>query len=801
MTRSVDPAAFEIRQCLGAGGFGEVYLATQAGTGDVALKVLHNGLDPRSQAVQRLRDEARLLGLLDHPSILSIRDLVLLDGRVALVTEYIDGLDLENLLVSRPAISLPAGLEVLSHVASALQSAFTTIGPKGRPLGLLHRDIKPGNIRVGRDGSVKLLDFGIAKATGVTREAKTRTSGVLGSFAYMAPERFDPKQVDTPAGDVCSLGFVLYELLSGGHMLLGDYDIKDLFGLALMPDRRQEVLEERLGALSAPPGVLDLLHEMLAHDPLQRPALADLSDRLDTLAGEVAGPRLKAWAASYAWPDAPHLPGGLTGRTLTGASLGTGNEPAPHTVESVVQSTLTPDQMGDDDLRDVRVAFTDERPKPGSAERQSVLTSAPIDVDDDDLPPLPEPGGPRWGLIALVGLLVLALGLGGGIAGAAGLGLFLSGGPASPPEVEPTPGPVVQRPVPPGPSVAPDPMQPVPAGPVPSVVAPVPSGPVPGGPVPDAIDPVPDAIDPVPEAQPVVAAPTPQPGDLASPGPDAVVGFGTGRDGCGTLTDIELDAALGTVAPEKRTCLEGLMRDTALKQTDRDKVGRVVLKDARAVCDNRGDCARYEALQREFFEEISQSDPDMVTGFVAYLYSTANNRPDRLAEVDQWAIRALERRDQWKGATRRSRLLQLHELRGRAAYQRFTLDSSPTNADYAVERTAEWAETLRQFNSDATPAMELCASAAGNRARCEKRVTTEAVTVTIRFASIPLGATVTIDGTDYGTTPKEVSLPHGRHTVRMALGEAEGEHAIQVGGGEAVQWLWRRDAGAWEAAF
>ncbi|MCB9679199.1 MAG: serine/threonine protein kinase [Alphaproteobacteria bacterium] len=790
-TRSVDPAAFTIRQCLGAGGFGEVYLATLAGHGDVALKVLHNGLDPRSQAVQRLRDEARLLALLDHPSILSIHDLVLLDGRVALVTEYIDGQDLEALLVARPGIPTPAGLEVLADVASALQSAFTTLGPKGKPLGLLHRDIKPGNIRVGRDGSVKLLDFGIAKATGVTREAKTRTSGVLGSFAYMAPERFDPKQADTPAGDVCSLGCVLFELLSGGDMLFGEYDIKDLFGLALMPDRREEALQERLNTLTGvPPSILDLLHEMLAYEPADRPALADLPDRLDTLAGEVPGPRLKPWASAYAWPQPPHLPGGLTGKTITGSSLG-----PPTSSGSLPQGepfVPAPDSTG----FAARTVSVDDVPRS--------LTSAPISVDFD-LPEAPRRSGPPWAIIAVVGMLVLLLGVGGGIAGAAGLGLFLAGGPEAGPDPEP-----IVRPTPPDPRPQPveppdptDPVVPAPDGPD-AVDPPVPDPPIPPEPGrPDGPQPQPVPV--VGPDTPVVDPPPWIPtGDLNPPPPDAVVGTGTGGgrvDGCGTLTDLELNATLGTLAPATRNCLQGLMRDGTMKQTDRAKVGRVLLSDSRAVCDARGDCVRYEAVQREFFEDVDQSDPDMMAAFAEFLFSTANNRQQRLQEVDLWCRRALERQTEWSGADRKRRLTRVNEIRARAAYQRFTLDPNDDNRTLAFQRTAEWAEVLRQYNFDATPAMDLCASAAGSVEKCDRRVTTEAATETVRFMSIPLGAKVRIDGKDVGETMIEVALTHGRHTIVMSHEGVSGENVIQVGGGEASQWRWRKTEGTWEAVF
>ncbi|MCA9570598.1 MAG: serine/threonine protein kinase, partial [Myxococcales bacterium] len=184
-----DLRQFSIDRCLGSGGFGEVYLATMRSPGgvesEVALKVLHRGLDPRSQPIQRLRDEARLLGTLNHPAVLKVHDLVLLDGRIALVTEYVDGADLDECI--RAGLPLRATLEVIARTADALHAAYTSTGPEGVPLHLVHRDIKPSNIRVGRHADVRLLDFGIAKAADARREARTQTHAVLGSPWYMAP--------------------------------------------------------------------------------------------------------------------------------------------------------------------------------------------------------------------------------------------------------------------------------------------------------------------------------------------------------------------------------------------------------------------------------------------------------------------------------------------------------------------------------------------------------------------------------------------------------------------------------------
>jgi serine/threonine-protein kinase len=199
---------FHIHACLGRGGFGEVYRATMSSSGgvrtEVAVKVLREDIDPGSEALKRLRDEGRLLGALRHPAILRVHDLVLLEGRVALVTEFVEGQDLDGCLSVRgvagdEAMPIRAVVAVVGEVASALEAAWSSVSPFGNvPIRLVHRDVKPANVRIGRHGEVKLLDFGIARATNVAREAQTATNSMMGSYLYMAPERFLEEQVAPP---------------------------------------------------------------------------------------------------------------------------------------------------------------------------------------------------------------------------------------------------------------------------------------------------------------------------------------------------------------------------------------------------------------------------------------------------------------------------------------------------------------------------------------------------------------------------------------------------------------------------
>jgi serine/threonine protein kinase len=315
--------SFNFRTCLGRGGFGEVYLASMTSSGgvrsDVAVKVLHAELDPRSQAIGRLRDEGKLLGQLNHPSILRVTDLVVLDGRVALVMEYVEGADLDRCL--HQGLSKRGLVEVIGRVADALNAAYTTVNTDGQPLHLIHRDIKPANIRVGRHGDVKLLDFGIARAANVPREVKTQTNALIGSSLYMAPERLDEDIKVEPSSDVFSLGSTLYEGLSGKRFYEGQ-SIRQQYMLALVRDKYEQWLAEQLRAVQhVEPALFRLVADLLAYHPEDRPTPNQLSRRCDELAESLAGESLRRWCKDREWTDVHDIGNGaFTGRTLSEAT-------------------------------------------------------------------------------------------------------------------------------------------------------------------------------------------------------------------------------------------------------------------------------------------------------------------------------------------------------------------------------------------------------------------------------------------------------------------------------------------------
>jgi serine/threonine protein kinase len=342
-TGSSDKRRFYIHNCLGSGGFGEVYLATMISSGgvqtEVAVKVLHTNLDAKSQAIQRLRDEGKLLGILNHPAILRVTDLVLLEGRIALVTEYVEGADLDDCFKADPPLSLRATIQVIGQIADALNAAYHTKAD-GEALRLVHRDVKPANIRLGKHGDVKLLDFGIARTDTIDREAKTQTNTVIGSFAYMAPERFERHETVEPQGDVYSLGCVLYEHITKSYF----YDaipLREQYLYALNSLKYLEYMEGKLDAArGAPQEVQALLRRLLSYDPAIRPTPAELVRLCEDLADNLTGTPLRRWSRDRDWPPPPKSEAPFSGRVITESTL-TSLESVANIQSSGLQHALT----------------------------------------------------------------------------------------------------------------------------------------------------------------------------------------------------------------------------------------------------------------------------------------------------------------------------------------------------------------------------------------------------------------------------------------------------------------------------
>ena len=182
---------------------GIVYRAEDVRLGrTVALKVLPEDVANDSAALERLRREARISASLNHPGICTIHGIEEHEGRSCLVMEFLEGTSLDRLIAMAP-LRLDQAIDIAIQVSSALSFAHAQ--------GIVHRDIKPGNLFVTRGGSVKVMDFGIAVAAGDTGTA----SG--GTPSYASPEQSRRGHLDGRS-DIFSLGAVLYEMLTGRRM-------------------------------------------------------------------------------------------------------------------------------------------------------------------------------------------------------------------------------------------------------------------------------------------------------------------------------------------------------------------------------------------------------------------------------------------------------------------------------------------------------------------------------------------------------------------------------------------------------
>jgi phosphate/phosphite/phosphonate ABC transporter binding protein len=202
-------------EVIGKGGFGTVYRGTMRSpdglTRRVAVKVLSEAMSQDERAVGRFRDEARLLALIDHPGLVPVYALERIEQNWAVIMGFVDGFELFE---ASQKIRLPASAvrEVGIQVADVLAAMWAHPHPDtGKPLHVVHRDIKPHNIMVQQDGRVRLLDLGIASAQFESRESKTQGGEVSGTMAYMSPDRW-ARRNDGHAGDVYALGAMLFQL-------------------------------------------------------------------------------------------------------------------------------------------------------------------------------------------------------------------------------------------------------------------------------------------------------------------------------------------------------------------------------------------------------------------------------------------------------------------------------------------------------------------------------------------------------------------------------------------------------------
>jgi len=338
--------SYKVLSPLGAGGMGEVWRARDTRLNrDVAIKALPAEFAGEEERLARFEREARLLAALNHPNVAAIYGLEVFDGTPHLVLECVEGETLAERLAAGP-IPVSESLSVCRQIALALEAAHEA--------GVIHRDLKPGNVKIRPDGSVKVLDFGLAKFVADEPERRdlsqsptittggTRSGVILGTAAYMSPEQARGRPLDKRT-DIFSFGCLMYECLTGKQAFRGE-SVSDTLAAILRSEPEWRELPP-----TTPGKLRDLLRRCLEKTRERR--LHDIADARLEIEDALAAPTdstsesLAALAPSRRSPFISRLPWITLGLAL-GAFAAAGlwrlfATPAPGTRSMLVRSSIT----------------------------------------------------------------------------------------------------------------------------------------------------------------------------------------------------------------------------------------------------------------------------------------------------------------------------------------------------------------------------------------------------------------------------------------------------------------------------
>jgi serine/threonine-protein kinase len=308
---------YRVMSRIADGGMATVYLGVDERLGrDVALKVMRPHLVHDESFVTRFRREARSAAALSHPNVVAVYDQGEDDGLMFLAMEYVPGLTLREVLKDEGPLSPRAALDILDPLLLALAEAHTK--------GLIHRDVKPENVIISENGTVKVADFGLARA--VTSQTVTSSSGLLlGTVAYLSPEQVERGIADARS-DVYAAGLVLFEMLTGGKAFTGDTPIhvayQHVHSGVPVPSSRVDGL---------PPALDELVAVATARDPDERPANAgEFLDLVRRTRASLPPEALDARPAGAAAVAAASVPTATAALPVQGRA-GTGVATRPHT--------------------------------------------------------------------------------------------------------------------------------------------------------------------------------------------------------------------------------------------------------------------------------------------------------------------------------------------------------------------------------------------------------------------------------------------------------------------------------------
>jgi len=277
-----------LTECVGQGGMAVVYKATRHGpsgfTKTVVVKAMLPSLSSQREFVAMFSGEARLMAQLTHPNIVQVHDFGVVDGIPYLAMEYLPGRNLSQLraAVTARGLRMPVGcaLAIARDVCHGLGYAHDFLDGEGKRRQIIHRDVSPSNVMVCRDGSVKLLDFGVAKIIGQFDYDVTQS--FKGKYAYMSPEQVNHQPIDRRV-DVFAVGIVLHELLTGKRLFAAQTELETLQRVSAA-----KVIAPSVDNADVPRALDAIVKKALARDPGERYAsgaqLAEALESLDALA-------------------------------------------------------------------------------------------------------------------------------------------------------------------------------------------------------------------------------------------------------------------------------------------------------------------------------------------------------------------------------------------------------------------------------------------------------------------------------------------------------------------------------------
>jgi serine/threonine protein kinase len=270
LTRGQRVGKYEVESLITIGGMGEVYRARDPVGAPVALKILRRHLVASPQAVDRFETEARAASALQHPNIVTVRESGESAAGLFIAMEWVDGPTFREVIYAG-AVDIIQAIDWGGQAARAVAAAHAA--------GILHRDIKPENIILGKDGVLKILDFGLARLAGPVRleanssGASGTISGTLsGTLLYMPPELFRGEPATT-ASDVYSLGALLYELWAGRHPFAAETPLEVFEAIECRVLAAPSTLRDGI-----PPEIDALILRMLDRDQAPRPSALDVCD-------------------------------------------------------------------------------------------------------------------------------------------------------------------------------------------------------------------------------------------------------------------------------------------------------------------------------------------------------------------------------------------------------------------------------------------------------------------------------------------------------------------------------------------